>query len=92
MDRPKINYFIDFFALISFLITSLTGIFIFLFLPGGIRQGRFQELLGIAKEAWNFIHIWSGILMLILVVIHLVLHWEWLVCMTKNIFGNSKNK
>lgn len=90
MDKPKINYLVDFIALISFLVTSITGLIIFLFLPSGVRQGRFQEFIGITKEVWNFIHIWSGILMLVLVVIHLILHWDWIICMTKNIFGSGK--
>jgi hypothetical protein len=79
MDKPKINYLVDFIALISFLVTSITGLIIFLFLPSGVRQGRFQEFIGITKEVWNFIHIWSGILMLVLVVIHLILHWDWII-------------
>ena len=89
MDKPKINYLVDSIALISFLVTSITGLIIFIFLPSGVRQGRLQEFAGITKEVWNFIHIWSGILMLVLVVVHLILHWNWIVLMTKNIFGNK---
>ena len=92
MDKLKLNYIIDFFALIFFLVTSVTGLIIFLFLPSGVRQGRFQELFGITKEVWNFIHTWSGILMFVLVVIHLILHWNWIVCMTKNVLEAVKNK
>ncbi|WP_412733244.1 DUF4405 domain-containing protein [Minisyncoccus archaeiphilus] len=46
--------------------------------------------MGITKEVWNFIHIWAGILMLVLVIIHLILHWDWIVFTTKKVFGNNK--
>jgi cytochrome b subunit of formate dehydrogenase len=90
MNKLKINYLVDFIAFISFLVTSVTGLIIFIFLPSGVRQGRLQEFIGITKEVWNFIHIWSGILMLVLVIIHLILHWDWIVFTTKKVFGNNK--
>jgi hypothetical protein len=65
---------------------------VFFFLPGGVRQGRFQEFLGIAKENWSFVHTWSGILMVILVVIHFILHWDWILSMAKNIFGKKNEQ
>ncbi len=92
MNKSKLNYIIDFFTFISFLITSITGLIIFFFLPNGIRQGRFQEFFWITKDFWNFIHIWSGILMIVLVIIHFILHWDWIVCMTKNIFSKKNCK
>ncbi len=90
MNKLKINYLVDFIAFISFLVTSVTGLIIFIFLPSGVRQGRLQEFIGITKEVWNFIHIWAGILMLVLVIIHLILHWDWIVFTTKKVFGNNK--
>jgi hypothetical protein len=92
MNKFKINYIIDFFVFISFFVVALTGLIIFLFLPSGIRQGRLQEFIGIAKEIWNLVHIWFGILMTFLVTVHFILHWDWIVCMTKTIFGNELNK
>ncbi|MBP8016447.1 DUF4405 domain-containing protein [Candidatus Gracilibacteria bacterium] len=78
---------------IFFFITSITGLIIFFFLPSGVRQGRFQEFMGITKEVWNFIHVWSGILIIIFVILHLILHYNWIICMTKNLFSkkNCKN-
>jgi len=90
MNRLKINYIIDFLALVCFFVSSFTGLIIFIFLPSGIRRGGFQEFMGITKEIWNFFHIWSSILFIVLVVIHLILHWDWIVSMTKNIFGGGK--
>ncbi len=89
MNKTKVNYVVDFFAFISFLITAISGLAIKFFMPGGVRQGRLQEFLGVQKENWSQIHDWFGILLIILVVIHFILHWDWIICMTKNVFGKS---
>lgn len=89
MNKPKINYIVDFLAFVSFLITAVSGLAIKIFMPGGVRQGRLQEFLGVQKGIWSQIHDWFGILLIIFVVIHLILHWDWIICMTKNVFRKS---
>jgi predicted ferric reductase len=90
MNKSKINFIVDLLAFVSFLVTALTGLALKFFMPGGVRQGRLQEFLGIQKEVWTEIHDWAGILLIILVVVHFVLHWEWVVCMIKNMFKADK--
>lgn len=90
MNRSKINYIVDFLALSSFVITAFSGLAIKFFMPSGIRQGRFQEFLGMEKGIWSEIHDWFGILFIVFVLVHLVLHWDWIICMTKNIFRPDK--
>ena len=36
------------------------------------------------------IHDWSGLIMGILVLVHIVLHWKWIVSMTKSFFKGKK--
>jgi len=86
MNKAKVNYFVDLAALVSFLITAITGLAIFFFLPSGVRQGRYQEFLGVEKGVWGSVHDWFGIIFIILVIIHFILHWNWIVNMTKNMF------
>ncbi|MEM4625370.1 MAG: DUF4405 domain-containing protein [Candidatus Pacearchaeota archaeon] len=86
MDKSRINYFVDALMTFTFLITAITGLIIFFFLPSGIKQGRYQTFLGITKGTWSFIHNWSGIIFIVLLLIHLILHWKWIVTMTKSIF------
>ncbi len=89
-DRSKVNYVVNFLAFLSFVISALSGLAIKFFMPSGVRQGKFQEFFGIEKSVWSGIHEWFGILLVILVVIHLVLHWNWIVCMTKSFFQTDK--
>ena len=89
MNKPKINYFVDFLAFVSFFVTSVSGI-AKIFMPSGVRQGRLQEFWGISKGTWSEVHDFFGILLVILVLVHIILHWNWVACMTRNIFGADK--
>jgi len=92
MDKIKINYFVDVIAFISFLITAITGIIIFLFLPTGESRGGVHSfLLGYGRHDWGAIHDWAGIIMTIAALVHVALHWKWIVNMTKNLFKKSPN-
>lgn len=86
MAKNKLNFLVDFLAFIAFLVVAKTGLIIFLFLPSGVKQGRYQEYFGITKSTYSIIHDWAGIILLILVVVHLVLHWKWIVCNVKSLF------
>lgn len=88
MEKPLRNYIVDSLMIISFLVTAITGLVIFFFLPSGVRQGAF---LRIARRTWSVAHDWSGIIFIILVIVHFILHWNWVVSMTKNAFS-KKNK
>lgn len=85
MNKPKMNYIVDLLAFISFIITALSGLAIKFYMPSGVRQGRFQEFLGIQKGNWSEAHDIAGIVFMALVVIHFILHWKWVVCMTKSV-------
>ncbi len=86
MNKTKINYWLDIILLISIIITSFTAIIIFFFLPSGVRQGGYQEVLGITKHTWSTLHNWAGLSFIILAIIHYILHLDWVVAMTKNLF------
>jgi len=90
MVTPKTNYVVDFLMTLSFIVTAITGLIIFFFLPSGVRQGSTQTFLGIIKGTWSFVHDWSGIIFIILVILHLILHWNWVIAITKNIFTKKQ--
>jgi len=92
MNKLKINYALDLFALLSFVVVAISGLAIKFFMPSGIRQGRFQEFLGIQKGTWSEMHDISGIILIILVIIHLFLHADWIACATKNMLKLNAEK
>jgi cytochrome b subunit of formate dehydrogenase len=84
MNKSKLNYWIDFGLAITFLLCFVTGIIKFPILFQYVRTLPLKEI--------SFIHDWSGILMSILVFIHLILHWDWIKAMTKQIFSKNKSR
>jgi len=86
MNKAKINYWIDVGLGISFIISFVTGIFKF---PGLTQY--FRSVYRIISAIYMAkIHDWSGLIMGLLVLAHLILHWRWLVAMTKNIFKKNE--
>jgi hypothetical protein len=73
---------------IGALIASITGIY-FLFLPVGGYQGGRNPMYGITiffeRETWDDLHTWFGILMIVVAVIHILIHWRWILSMGKRI-------
>ena len=94
--QTRQNWLIDAFLLISAVIAALSGIY-FLFLPNaGFQGGRnpFYDLVILfTRHTWSDIHTWGGLAMIAVAVIHIPLHWAWIVSMTKKIaaelFANS---
>jgi cytochrome b subunit of formate dehydrogenase len=89
MNKAKINYFIDVGLGISFFICFITGL---------IKWPRLIKIIGTTAyrnlniRALSMLHDFSGLAMGILVVIHLILHWKWIVSMTKCIFNRQKKE
>ncbi len=91
MNKVRINYVVDVFLIVSFVITAFTSVIIFLFLPSGVKQGGYQEFLGLTKSIWSGIHNYTGLIMIVLSLVHLILHWNWVIAMTKKIFKRKGN-
>ena len=79
MNRTKVNYWIDVVIAISFVMSAASGIAFLLPVTGA-------TVLGISYLAWTQIHTWGSLAMLAGVLAHLVLHWKWIVAMTKKTF------
>ena len=90
MNRQKTNYLIDLVLTTLFFVIASTGLFMHFFIPSGVQGGRYIVYMGLTKSTWIWIHSKAGILMTILVVIHLILHWKWIVCNTKNFFRKEQ--
>jgi len=46
-------------------------------------------VLFLNTHVWDTLHTWSSIAMIAGVGAHLVLHWNWMVRMTKNLLGRA---
>lgn len=83
MNKAKWNYIIDMLIFAAFIIVFATGIFKF----PALRLHR----LGIFDMGLiTFIHDWSGVAMGVLAFIHIILHWDFISCMTKAMFKRKE--
>jgi hypothetical protein len=87
VNKAKLNYWLDAVIGLAFLISGVTGLAFLLMGSGGYQGGRnpnFQTaLLGVSRDAWSDLHTLTSIVMIVGVLVHLVFHWRWIVCMTK---------
>jgi hypothetical protein len=89
LSRTKTNYLIDIILAVLFFSVVITGLFMYFFIPSGIPRGGYILYLGLTKTTWIWIHSRAGILMATLTIIHLILHWKWIVYTTRSFFGKG---
>lgn len=85
-SKAKMNYVVDVVIGVAFLFAALSGLVLF-FAPSGYQGGRNpyygQTVLFLSTHDWDTVHTWSSLAMIAGVGAHLVLHWRWIVCVTR---------
>lgn len=61
--------------IINYIVDFLMFLFLIITTIAAYSKGKFHEP--------------TAIILLVLVLIHLLLHWRWIVCMTKSLFKKS---
>ncbi|MFA5249933.1 MAG: DUF4405 domain-containing protein [Parachlamydiales bacterium] len=93
----KKNYFLDLALFLAFLFACFSGIVLGFFLPSGNYHlhagGRsyfaaevFKTFLGFDRHFWKILHIWSSLILMFLIVLHLIGHRWWIASTTKKFF------
>ncbi len=92
MERSGLNYWVDIGLLISFVFVAVTGLILqFVFISNAPGAGRTMTFFGTYKAAWLPWHSFFGVAMIVLAFVHLILHFGWLVGMTKNMFKGKSD-
>jgi len=88
MEKNKIKYFVDVGLLISFILVVVTGI---------IKFGTLLRAIGInlnykelPMSQISLIHDWSGVFMVVFVLVHLILNIDWIISTTKDFFKKKE--
>ena len=100
---PKKHYFLDLLLFILFILSAFSGMVLgFISRHGGAYRGFAQgdgggpysscayAVLNLSRYAWKTLHTWSSFLLVFLVLIHLLVHRQWIVSMTKKIFTSKR--
>lgn len=77
MNRTIANIIIDIIAAFLFLGMIATGYILRFPLPPG--SNKILSLWGYTRHQWGDVHFWISLGLLVVLVIHLVLHWNWIV-------------
>ncbi len=86
MKKNTINYIVDWVAFLFFLITLITGLMRF----SVILSFIIINIGPIDVNLLNFVHRWSGAIMGVMILIHVILHWRWVKNNTKSLFRSKK--
>jgi hypothetical protein len=77
MNRTEKNFWLDVTIFVALLITTITGIILWLVIPHKLDI----VFLGFTRGGWIAAHICFGVVGLAGIVIHIVRHWSWLKAM-----------
>ena len=79
-NKMPLNIIIDFVMLIAMALVSISGFILEIVIPSR-HAVKFQgvtpwssQLLGLGRHDWGEIHLWAGIVLVILLTIHFLLH------------------
>lgn len=96
MDKPKLNFVID--ALMFVCLMALAGLGFLMkyaLLPGRearVKYGRNVDLtwLGWNRHDWGQIHLYLAFILLGLLIIHLILHWQMILGLYAKLIPNPR--
>ncbi len=91
------NFWLEVLLSVQMLFLALTGFIMkYSLLPHqGRRRGTGlgpDTLLGMDRHQWGDWHFWAAVSLLVIVFIHLLLHWTWLKCRLRDLFGKRERK
>jgi hypothetical protein len=81
MKRTVLNLLIDLAAGLAFLGMITTGYLLWFALPPGTN--KLLSLWGLSRHQWGTVHSYISLVLLGILLIHLALHWQWLLCMVR---------
>ncbi len=87
MNKSNLIKFVDVTAFIGFIFVVSTGVLLRYVLP--TQSGRAVELLGMNRHDWGDIHFYITLIFLIILSIHLLLHWKFFLHLFQNGFKST---
>lgn len=82
LNKNRFNLLLDAAIFVAFVVTSFSGLLMKFALHGGPGGGS-TTWMGLTRQTWTDIHIWVGLIMVVGVVYHLVVHWSWIACVAR---------
>jgi hypothetical protein len=97
MKRSTLNFIIDLISFLTLLGMVCTGLIMKYVLPPGsggcgrlLHDGRGREhikdLWSMTRHEWGYIHFDLAVLFVLLIAVHIILHWAWIKKYLKSLF------
>jgi hypothetical protein len=77
MNRALVNIVIDLVSALLFLAMLATGYLLRFPLPPG--SNKLYSVWGLSRHEWGDIHFWISLALIVSMIVHLALHWNWVV-------------
>lgn len=99
--RATINFILDFAGFIVLILLTVTGLIMKYVLPPGSggygralhdSEGRehIKTLMSMSRHEWGSIHFVLAVLFLVVMILHVYLHWGWIKNYVKShLFGRA---
>lgn len=101
MKRSSLNFIVDLVSFVGLLGLAFTGFIMKYILPpgtggcgwllyGGRGRGQIKDLWSMTRHEWGSIHFYLALVFIILMVVHIILHWSWIKNYVKSLLGVSR--
>jgi hypothetical protein len=101
MKRATLNFVIDLISFVDLACLAFTGSIMKWILPpgsgghgrgfrGGRTPGQITELWSMTRHEWGNIHFYLAVGFIVLMIVHVILHWGWIKTQFKSLLGFSR--
>ncbi len=95
-NKNQVNLVID--AVMFLILMAITGLGLlmkYVLIPGYKRiELSWDEVelyfLGLDRHDWGIVHLWSGFIFLFMLSLHIILHWNTIVCICRKMISGKK--
>jgi hypothetical protein len=90
--RTALNFWIDLATAAAFcVLLGSSMIMKWILPPGTCDEEGVKVWLGHSRHWWGDIHFWAAMLMLALIIVHLWLHWSWVLATWQRFIGGLRS-
>ena len=100
MKRSSLNFIVDLVSFLNLLGMVFTGFIMKYILPpgtggcgrqlhGGCGRAHIKDLWSMTRHEWGNVHFYLAVVFVILMIVHIILHWSWIKNYFKSLVRSS---
>ena len=91
--QTQTYWYVSFIVFISAIVVLASSLY-FLYFPSGYQGGRnpyYDTVIIFNRTGWDLVHLWSGIIFIAAILVHLPLHWRWIKGTTNRVLTGIRS-